>query len=452
MSLLVIGVSHRSAPLDIVERASVPPEGVAGLLRAVQAAEPVSEALLLTTCNRVEVYAEVNRFHTAVTEIGGLLAAQVGIELSELADHLYVHYDEPAVTHLFSVAAGLDSMVVGETQVLGQLRAAYGLAQSECTVGRRLHAVVQRALRTGRRVQAETGIALAGASLVSVALDEAEGLLSPLSGARTLVVGAGAMGSLAGASLRRRGVTELTVTSRTREHADKLAASLDAGSADVTELAGQVAEADLVISCTGAAGIVLDTPLVAAAIAKRAGRRLVIVDLALPRDVALGVGHLAGVDLLDLARLQSLAHLEPDDRDLSESRAIVTAEVAGLLAEQRADEVAPLIAALRRQAQDVVEGELRRIAGRLPALDPTELDAVESALRRVADKLLHQPTVRMKELVAGPSGASYTPVLRALLGLDASAVDLAQALSVDASLPETDRPASLSAILQDYRS
>nr|MBA3294305.1 hypothetical protein [Geodermatophilaceae bacterium] len=137
---------------------------------------------------------------------------------------------------------------------------------------------------------------------------------------------------------------------------------------------------------------------------------------------------------------------------LFESRAIVAAEVAGLLAEQRADEVAPLISALRGRAQDVVDSELRRVAGRLPTLDPTQLDAVDNALRRVADKLLHQPTVRIKELVAGPAGASYTPVLRALLGLDAEAIDLAQALSVDASLPDTDRPESLSAILQEYRS
>lgn len=452
MSLLVIGISHRSAPLHIVERASVPRERIAGLLREVQAAEPVTEALLLSTCNRVEVYAEVNRFHAAVTEIGRLLAEQVGVELAELADHLYVHYDEPAVAHLFGVAAGLDSMVVGETQVLGQLRAAYGLAQAEGTIGRRLHAVVQRALRTGRRVQSETGISLAGASLVSVALDQAEGLLTPLSRARTLVVGAGSMGALAGASLRRRGVTAITMTSRTRQHAARLAASLDAGSVDIDSLAAEVAAADLVVTCTGSAGTVLDTPLVAAAVAARADRRLVIVDLALPRDVALGVSQLAGVDVLDLARLNSLAHLEPDDRDLFDAQAIVAAEVAGLLAEQRADEVAPLISALRGRAQDVVENELRRVAGRLPDLDPTQLDAVENALRRVADKLLHQPTVRMKELVAGPSGASYTPVLRALLGLDADAIDLADALSVDASLPDPDRPESLSAILQEYRS
>lgn len=452
MSLLVVGISHRSAPLDIVELASVAGDRVVGMLRDVQAADPVSEALVLSTCNRVEVYAEVNRFHAAVTEIGRLLADQVGIDLDELADHLYVHYDEPAITHLFSVAAGLDSMVVGETQVLGQLRAAYGLAQVEATIGRELHAVIQRALRTGRRVQAETGISGAGASLVSVSLDEAEALLGSLAPARTLIVGAGAMGALAGASLRRRGVTAITVTSRTREHADRLAMSLEAESTGLDTLAGQVAAADLVVTCTGAAGTVLETALVAAALVDRGQRRLVIVDLALPHDVALGVGQLEGVDVLDLARMQGLAQLEPDDRDVFDATAIVAAEVAGLLAERRADEVAPLISALRGRAQDVVESELRRLAGRLPNLDPTQLDAVENALRRVADKLLHQPTVRMKELVAGPSGASYTPVLRALLGLDAGAIDLVQALSVDASLPDTDRPDSLSAILQGGRS
>lgn len=442
MSLLVIGISHRSAPLHIVEQAGVVGHRVADLLRDVQAADPVSEALVLSTCNRIEVYAEVSRFHSAVTEIGRLLAGQVGVEVDELAEHLYVHYDEPAVTHLFGVAAGLDSMVVGETQILGQLRGAYGLAQSEATIGRRLHAVTQRALRTGRRVHAETGIARAGASLVSVALDQADGLLSPLQSVRALIVGAGAMGSLAGTSLRRRGVESITVTSRTRAHAARLARSLDADSADIDTLATELSAADLVITCTGAAGTVLDAALVAAALARRPGRRLVILDLALPRDVARGVGQLDGIDLLDLERLQSLAHLEPDDRDLFEARAIVSAEVAGLRAEQRADELAPLISALRGRAKQVVDGELRRVAGRLPTLDPAQLDEVDNALRRVADKLLHQPTVRMKELVAGPAGASYTPVLRALLGLDAEALDLtdlAQALSVDASLPEEAR-------------
>ncbi len=439
MSLLVIGISHRSAPLHIVERAGVVGHRVADLLRDVQTAEPVTEALVLSTCNRIEVYAEVNRFHAAVTEIGRLLADQMGVEVDELPEHLYVHYDEPAVTHLFGVAAGLDSMVVGETQILGQLRSAYGLAQSEATIGRRLHAVIQRALRTGRRVQAETGISRAGASLVSVALDQAESLLNQLQPVRALIVGAGAMGSLAGASLRRRGVESITVTNRTRAHAARLARSLDAESAEIDTLAIELSAADLVITCTGAAGTVLDAALVAAALPRRSGRRLVIIDLALPRDVARGVGQLDGVDLLDLERLQSLAHLEPDDRDLFEARAIVSAEVAGLLAEQRADELAPLISALRGRAKQVVDGELRRVAGRLPALDPTQLEVVENAMRRVADKLLHQPTVRMKELVTGPAGASYTPVLRALLGLDAEALDLtdlAQALSVDASLPE----------------
>ncbi|MEJ7770327.1 MAG: glutamyl-tRNA reductase [Geodermatophilaceae bacterium] len=452
MSLLVVGVSHRSAPLEIIERAFLPPQSVATVLKAVQAAEPIAEALLLSTCNRVEVYAEVNRFHPAVTEIGRVLAEQAGLDLAELADHVYVHYDEPAVTHLFNVAAGLDSMVVGETQVLGQLRAAYSLAQSEATVGRRLHAYVQRALRTGRRVQAETGIAAAGASLVSVALDEAEVLLAPLAEVHALVVGAGAMGALAGTNLRRRGVGSIIVTSRTLAHAARLAATLEADTASVETLADQVAVADLVITCTGLLGAILEAPLVAAALAQRSGRPLVIVDLALPRDVAIGVGQLEGVHLLDLARLQTLAHLEPDDRDLTDAMAIVSAEVAGLLAEQRADEVAPLISALRGRAQQIVGSELRRVARRFPDLDPTELDAVHNALRRVADKLLHQPTVRMKELVAGPAGASYTPVLWALLGLDAEANDLAQALSVDPSLPVSERPESLSAILAEYRS
>lgn len=467
MSLLVIGVSHRSASMDIVERASVPTDRYRGLLADISAVETVSEAVLVSTCNRVEIYAEVTRFHVAVTEIGRLLAEQVGAEVGELAEHLYVHYDEPAVTHLFRVAAGLDSMVIGETQILGQLRAAYARAQEDGSIGRRLHAVVQRALRTGRRVQAETGIAGAGASLVGVALDEVDAQLGSLVDRRALVIGAGSMGALAATSLRRKDIGALWIASRTHESAARLASAQGGSVAGFTDLPEQVRAADLIISATGAAGTVLDTPVVAEALLGRDGRRLVVVDLALPRDVAAGVGQLDGVELLDLTRLQDLASLRPEDADLCAAQAIVAAEVAGLLAEQRADQVAPLIAALRGRAQEIVDVELARVTGRLPELRPEDLATVDNALRRVADKLLHQPTVRMKELVAGPAGASYAPVLQALLGLDAERLDLADALAVDARLPDsaersaTGEPTNgsaadqardtVAAILQEYR-
>ncbi|MDP9460769.1 MAG: glutamyl-tRNA reductase, partial [Actinomycetota bacterium] len=214
MSLLAVGVSHRTAPVALLEQFAMAPEDRVKALHELVGSDHVSEALVLATCNRIEVFAEVERFHGGVTDVSRVLARQAGATVEELSPYVTVHYEEQAVAHLFTVAAGLDSMVVGETQVLGQLRSAYALARDEGTVGRALHPVAQRALRVGKRVHAETGIDRAGASLVSVALDRAEARIGSLEGRRVLVVGAGSMGALSAATLARRGA-DVVVASRT---------------------------------------------------------------------------------------------------------------------------------------------------------------------------------------------------------------------------------------------
>ena len=442
MSLLAVGVSHKTAPVALLERFAMAAEERAKALHELVGSDHVSEALVLATCNRVEVFAEVERFHGGVTDVSRVLARQAGATVEELSPYVTVHYEDQAVGHLFSVAAGLDSMVVGETQVLGQLRAAYALARDEGTVGRALHPVAQRALRVGKRVHTETGIDRAGASLVSVALDRAEERIGSLQGRRVLVVGAGSMGALSATTLARRGA-DVVVSSRTAASADRLAAAIGGRATELGRLPDELAAADVLVTCTGATGLVVSTEVVTAAMQSRsgAGRPLVVVDLALPRDVDPGVAGLPGVHVVDLALLQgSTSDGSVPADDVAAARALIEAETAQLRAERQAAEVAPTVSALRSQAAEVVDAELLRLAGRLPDLDARARTEIARTVRRVVDKLLHEPTVRVKELAAAPGATDYAGALRALFGLgidaqvEAVAGSLAEAVTADPEL------------------
>jgi glutamyl-tRNA reductase len=435
MSLLAVGVSHQTAPVALLEQFAMAGEDRVKALHELVASDHVSEALVLATCNRIEVFAEVERFHGGVADVSRVLARQAGATVEELSPYVTVHYEDQAVAHLFTVAAGLDSMVVGETQVLGQLRAAYALAREEGTVGRALHPLAQRALRVGKRVHTETGIDRAGASLVSVALDRAEDRIGSLDGRSVLVVGAGSMGALAATTLARRGAA-VVVSSRTEAHAARLADSLGGRAAPLSDVPAELAAADVLVTCTGATGLVVGTDVVAAAMAGRS-RQLVVVDLALPRDVDPGVAALPGVHVVDLALLQG----QRGDQavaadDVAAAHAMVEAETALLRAERQAAEVAPTVSALRSQAAEVVEAELLRLSTRLPDLDARERAEIARTVHRVVDKLLHEPTVRVKELAAVPGDTDYAGALRALfgLGIDAPVEELAEAVTVDPSL------------------
>ncbi|WP_369257891.1 glutamyl-tRNA reductase [Geodermatophilus amargosae] len=448
MSLLAVGISHRTAPVALLEQVAMSADDKVKALHELVGSDHVSEALVLATCNRVEVFAEVDRFHGGVSEVSRVLARQAGASVEELSPYVTVHYEDQAVAHLFTVAAGLDSMVVGETQVLGQLRAAYALAQDEGTVGRALHPVAQHALRVGKRVHSETGIDRAGASLVTVSLDHAEQRVGPLAGRPALVVGAGSMGALAATTLSRRGAL-VTVASRSPESAARLAAAVDGGTAELADLQQAVADADVVVTCTGATGLVVGTDVVAGAMAGRAGRPLAVVDLALPRDVDPGVAALPGVHLVDLALLQGERSAAGGTgpaaaaADVAAAHALIEAETALLRAEQQAAAVAPTVSALRSQAAEVVDAELLRLSTRLPDLDARARSEISRTVRRVVDKLLHEPTVRVKELAGTPGGVDYADALRALFGLGidtdvpADGGRLAEAVTVD---PDDLRP------------
>jgi glutamyl-tRNA reductase len=449
VSVLVVGLSHKSAPVAVLERAAVSGDTLSKLLRDVVQAEPVAEAFVVSTCNRVEVYADVDRFHAGVTAICELLARHCGVPSHELTQYLYVHYEDRAVSHLLAVAAGLDSMVVGEDQILGQVRSAVKLAAEHGTAGRVLGELGRLALRTGKRARAETAIGRAGLSLLSAAVELAAARLGPpagtaagpgadpLAGRDVLVVGAGSMSGLATATAARSGAASITVANRTRSHAERLAASVSPATITVTGLAdlpAAIAAADVVISCTGAAGQVITGDMVSAAleareareagVARVAGGALVILDLAMPRDVEPAVAVLPGVVLIGMDQLSEHASAVRDD-DVAAVRAILEAELAAYQSAMDAARVAPTVVALRAKAAGVVDAELARLAGRLSAdaLSGHALDEIAQTVRRVVDKLLHAPTVRVKELAGSPGGEEYAAALRVLFDLDPRAVE-----------------------------
>jgi glutamyl-tRNA reductase len=435
VSVLVVGLSHKSAPVAVLERAAVSGDTLTKLLRDVVQAEPVAEAFVVSTCNRVEVYADVDRFHAGVTAICELLARHCGVPSHELTQYLYVHYEDRAVSHLLAVAAGLDSMVVGEDQILGQVRSAVKLAAEHGTAGRVLGELGRLALRTGKRARAETAIGRAGLSLLSAAVELAAASFGPLhpgqdplAGRDVLVVGAGSMSGLATATAARSGAASITVANRTRAHAERLAASVSPVTTTVTgleDLPSAIAAADVVISCTGAAGQVVTGDMVSAALGARPpGDALVIMDLAMPRDVEPAVADLPGVVLIGMDQLSEHASAVRDD-DVAAVRTILEAELAAYQSAMDAARVAPTVVALRAKAAGVVDAELARLAGRLSAdgLSGHALDEIAQTVRRVVDKLLHAPTVRVKELAGSPGGEEYAAALRVLFDLDPRAVE-----------------------------
>ncbi|MEU6525038.1 glutamyl-tRNA reductase [Streptomyces sp. NPDC046924] len=575
MSLLVVGLSHRSAPVSMLDRASLSVEAQVKLLQDTVAAEPASEAAVLATCNRIELYADVDKFHAGVAELSTLLAQHSGVGLEELTPYLYVHYEDRAVHHMFSVACGLDSMVVGEGQVLGQIKDALARAQELHTAGRLMNDVFQQSLRVGKRAHTETGIDRAGQSLVTFGLEQlAAGapVDSWAQGKKALIIGAGSMSSLAAATLARAGVAEIAIANRTADRAERLVQILtEAGNAENAEnaentglsaravpmgsVADELTRADIVVSCTGATGLVLTADAIAAGVEGRVARQpetvragavgaveasahdarkaptarttplppapmaatstdedcpldlasvpsgfsvmgeaavagmdaatleqhaawavsgtvdrrqggrrgagpeadseligalaataasagriperrrpepvaepprpepvLFLLDLAMPRDIDAATHRIPGVRLVDIEALAEASADAPMAADVDQVRRIVSDEVAAFGAAQRAAHITPTVVALRTMAADVVAGELARLEGRLPGLDDKHRAEITQTVRRVVDKLLHSPTVRVKQLAAEPGGAGYADALRTLFDLDPETV------------------------------
>jgi glutamyl-tRNA reductase len=426
-AVLLVGLSFRSAPVPVLEKTSVSAGELADLERDLLDGQCVTEALVLSTCNRMEFYVATTAFHPALDHVVETVAAHSGMTAGELEPYLYVRYADAAAEHMLNVASGLDSMVVGEQQVIGQLRSAYQSASDTGTVGATLHDLTQRALRTGKRVHSETDVDGAGSSMVSFSLDHALAELgtATMEGRRALVVGAGAMASLASTYLGRAGVDHVTVANRTLSRAENLADhARQAGTpADAVDLAGMPAvlpTVDLVVSATGAVGTVLGTDAVADAQRDRP-HRMVLVDLSMPRDIedavvdATDAATGADVRLLNIEQLTALAG--DGARDETAAHRIVETELAEYLEQVRVQSVVPTVKALRQRASEVVDDELGQLIRRTPGMADSDRAEVTRTVRRVVDKLLHTPTVQVKKLSSEGGAVNYAEALALLFNL-----------------------------------
>jgi glutamyl-tRNA reductase len=432
VNLLVVGASYRTAAVGTLERLAVPEADLAAMLQRLVAQPYIGEAVVLSTCNRVEVYAAVTGFHGGLGDVCAVLAEQSGLSAADLAGHLYVHYDDAAVRHSFRVAAGLDSMVVGEAQILGQLRDAYHAATEADSAGRLQHELMQQALRVGKRAHAETNIDKAGQSVVTAALDVAAGHFADgLTGRRALVIGAGAMGALSVATLTRAGVAPLRVTNRGAERAERLAEAYGATPVSFDDLDTVLTEVDIVVTATASTEPVLTRARLGSVLATRTGTDpLVVLDLAVPRDVETDAATLDGVIVVDIDGLAANRRTLPAAAETAAVEQIVSTEVDTFLGWLRGADIAPTVAALRARADEVVAGELRRFSQRRPELSEEQRGDVARTLHRVVQQLLHSPTVRVRQLAAEPGGDQYAALLRELFDLD-----VPQTTNVDA-VPE----------------
>jgi glutamyl-tRNA reductase len=417
MPVLALGLSYRMAPVELLERVSISEEGFAKAYRRLSELDSVEESVLLSTCNRVEVYAEVDGYHTGFQDLKRFLSEATDVPVDELAPPLYSHYEDHAAEHLFSVAAGLDSMVLGEPQILAQVRAAFRRSRDEGSLGPELRALFDRAVRAGRRVRGETSIGASPSAFVDAGLDLAAEHLGDLRGRPALVIGAGEMGSLAASALRERGVEPLVILSRNRERAERLSVPIGATPGSMEELSEALGGVDVVVSSTGATGVVISEESVARA---TSGREIFLLDLAVPRDIAAGTRELPGVRLADIDDLAPLVRSANGiaNQEVEASRAIIEEEVHRYTSERRGRRLAPLIRALREMGEDVRTEELRRIEPRLAALSERDRRTVEALTQRIVARMLHEPTVRLKDLAGRRLSEAPARALAELFGLD----------------------------------
>lgn len=453
VSVLVVGMSHRSAPVSLLEKLSMDDDVRDTTVQQLVDRPSLTEAMIISTCNRLEIYAMTSSFHTGVNDVVEVLHDVSGVDMETLRGYLYVRYADAAAEHMMVVAAGMDSMVIGEQQIIGQVRTAYQHATETGTVGPALHSLVQASLHTGKRVHTETDIDDAGASMVSFALDEAqsqmraqamvgaaeqlEDIENPFKGKRAMVLGAGAMASLAATHLGKSDIDTLVIANRTRERAERLAshaheAGVNAEVVDYEQRAQAYATVDVVVSATGANTFTINASDLSEL---PKGKNLMLVDLSLPRDINDDTADVDGVSLVNIERLHELRR--EDQGGDGKALRIVREELESYTSAQRVKDVAPAVSALRKRAYSMVEDELKRLRQRTVAMDQEDYAEVEKTVHRVVDKLLHQPTVRVKELAANSGVVSYESALQELFGL--SEVEVPRQVSVVASeLPDMD--------------
>jgi glutamyl-tRNA reductase len=424
LSVVVVGLEHQSTPLDLLERVAVPEEELGKTLGALRDRSNLSEVVVLSTCLRTELYAVVERFHEGVADLQEFLATSAGTTVEVIEEHQRVLFDDALTVHLFEVAAGLRSSVLGETEVLGQVRRAAERAEAERAAGPVLSGLFSRAVKAGRKVRSSTAIARGATSLSHVAVELATARLGgSLAGRRILVVGAGTMGEgIVDALSQGPETPAIVVANRTVEKARELAERAGGEAVGMAGLAGALEGADAVVLSTGSSLPVLDVETMSSVVGDResAGRGpLVVVDVSVPRNVDPAVAFLGGVELLDMDDLSEHAEKALDGRrgEVDAARGIVQLEVERYRADERARGAAPIVSALRDRVAEIRESEIERHRHRLANLDEAQRGEVESVLNDILAKVLHQPTVALKEAAGTPRGERLVEALRSLFDL-----------------------------------
>jgi glutamyl-tRNA reductase len=416
VSVLVLGLNYRTAPVSLLERLAVPSEHLPKALKSLTNRENVTEAVVLSTCNRVEIYAHVTRYHGGMADLRNFFAEWSGAPPEDFAGLAYDYYDERAAAHLFGVVSGLDSMVLGERQIQLQVKQAFAAATEEQACGRILSTLFRRALRVGKATRVKTGISAGGSSMVDVGLAAAETVIGDLDGRTALIVGAGKMGGMAAARLATR-AERIIVANRSAEKRERLAERIGGDEIDLAHLAEGLRSADLVMCSTGASTPLLDAELVAGAMADRPDRPLVLLDLAVPRDVDAACAQVPGVTVLDVDKIRAVIDTGRTGEEAAKARAMVDDEARAFAGWTRSVRVEPTIAALRTRAEGVRTAEIARLAGRLGDLDDKQREAVEMLTRGIVNTLLHEPSVRLKEVADARGGELYATALRELFDL-----------------------------------
>lgn len=420
MSVIVVGLNHRTVPLELLERMTVSTARLPKALHDLTSRRHLNEAVVLSTCNRTEIYAVAEKFHGAMQDVREFLWELSFTPVEDFADHLYAYYDEAAVNHLFRVASGLDSAVLGEGEILGQVRSAWDVARSEKASGGVLDRLFRHAVEVGKRVRTETAITRGTTSVSQAAVELAADRLGSLDGRSVLVLGAGEMGEgMTRAIAAAPGVTEVLVANRSQERAAAVATRVGGRAVAYGDVTRVLADVDLLLTCTGSPTMVLEASEVAEVMQRRTGRPLLIVDAAVPRDVDPAVEHVGGVTRLDMVDLKAFAEagLAGRQRELVRADEIVADEVDRYLGTTVAREVAPLVAELRSRGEELRLSEIGRYQARLASLDPAEREAVEALTRGLVNKLLHEPTVRLKQAAGSPRGDRLADALRTLYDL-----------------------------------
>lgn len=426
MSLVVVGLNHRTVPVGLLERIAVAPEALPKALRSLSGAEHLAEVALLSTCNRTEVYALATQFHPAMQEVRDFLADSSGVDPDEFSDLLYTYHDDAAVAHLFGVASGLDSMIIGEGEILGQVREAWSAAEQEGTSGPFLSRVFRHAVEVGKRARTETAIGRHAVSVSSAAVALATTRLGSLDDRRVLVLGAGSMGEGMALALAGAGVEEIVVANRTAGKAEELAARVGGRAVALDEIPDSLVACDVLLASTGAQDLLMERSTIEGVMRARAGRALLVVDIGVPRNVDPGAGEVFGVTLLDIDDLRAFGEqsLAQRRQEIGHVREIIADELDRDRVERSAREVAPIVTALRAQVDDVRELELERHRAKLDALDPEARDVVEQLTRSIVNKVLHGPTVRVKDAAGTARGELYADALVELFGLTVADPDL----------------------------